>query len=146
MQPLLHLSDSDIQFHTIVQIMAASATASGGARKLCYSMSQCRHLVPTAKRTSTIKFFVENPVHFSSTRTRVKSTIPVRALDPQRDEETENPNINDKTGAFTSQVTLFLSYIFLYTFQIYHFSFVGNFIFGQKLFFFSQPILLVICL
>ncbi|KAK4590308.1 hypothetical protein RGQ29_020739 [Quercus rubra] len=83
--------------------MAASATASGGARKLCYSMSQCRHLVPTAKRTSTIKFFVENPVHFSSTKTRVKSTIPIRALDPQRDEETENPNINDKTGAFTSQ-------------------------------------------
>ncbi|XP_030973200.1 uncharacterized protein LOC115993057 isoform X3 [Quercus lobata] len=81
--------------------MAASATASGGARKLCYSMSQYRHLVPTAKRTSTIKFFVENPVHFS--RTRVKSTIPIRALDPQRDEETENPNINDKTGAFTSQ-------------------------------------------
>ena len=114
--------------------MAASATASGGARKLCYSMSQCRHLVPTAKRTSTTKFFVKNPVHFS--RTRVKSPIPIRALDPQRDEETENPNINDKTGAFTSQVILFLSYIFLYTFQIYHFSFVDNFIFGQKIFLF----------
>ncbi|KAL0010707.1 hypothetical protein SO802_005815 [Lithocarpus litseifolius] len=81
--------------------MAASATASGGARKLCYSMYQYRHLVPTAKRTSTIKFFVENPFH--SSRTRVKSTIPSRAVDPQRDEETENPNINDKTGAFTSQ-------------------------------------------
>ncbi|KAK4568945.1 hypothetical protein RGQ29_004383 [Quercus rubra] len=31
---------------------------------------------------------------------KVKSTIPIRALD---DEETEKPNISDKTGAFTSQ-------------------------------------------
>nr|POF26831.1 hypothetical protein CFP56_41086 [Quercus suber] len=54
-----------------------------------------------AKRTSTIKFFFEDLVHFS--RTRVKSTIPIRALDPQRDEEIEKPNIIDKTGAFTSQ-------------------------------------------
>ena len=40
---------------------------------------------------------------------KVKSTIPIRALD---DEETEKPNISDKTGAFTSQVTLFLLYNF----------------------------------
>ncbi len=106
-------------------IMAASATASGGAPNLRYSLS---HPI-TKKAEGTIKFFIHNPLHFSRT-TRLKTSFPIRALDPQteEEEETENQNFNNKSGSFTSQVTFFLSY-FIPTCQIYLFSFVGNFLF-----------------
>ncbi|GMY34085.1 Homoserine O-acetyltransferase [Fagus crenata] len=83
--------------------MAASATASGGAPNLRYSLS---HPI-TKKAKGTIKFFIHNPLHFSRT-TRLKTSFPIRALDPQteEEEETENQNFNNKSGSFTSQEDL----------------------------------------
>ncbi|KAF3952254.1 hypothetical protein CMV_022175 [Castanea mollissima] len=48
-------------------------------------------------------FLQREPVQSSSSsRTRVRSTIPIRALDPQKDEETEKPNVNDKTRGLST--------------------------------------------
>lgn len=85
--------------------MAASATASG-APKLCYSASQYGHSKPATKRAmGTIKFYIQNNVNFP--RRSAQRSFPIRALDPQRgeEEEQEDSSKNNKTGAFTSQVT-----------------------------------------
>lgn len=86
--------------------MAASATAVGAAN-LCYSASQHRHSKPASKKPmGTLKFVIQNPVHLS--RTRAETSFPIRALDPQTEEEEEKENDSNRTGAFTSpQVTFF---------------------------------------
>ncbi|XP_059458797.1 uncharacterized protein LOC132188382 isoform X1 [Corylus avellana] len=86
--------------------MAASATATGAAN-LCYSASQHRHSKPASKKPmGTLKFVIQNPVHLS--RTRAETSFPIRALDPQTEEQEEKENDSNRTGAFTSsQVTFF---------------------------------------
>ncbi|XP_059458799.1 uncharacterized protein LOC132188382 isoform X2 [Corylus avellana] len=80
--------------------MAASATATGAAN-LCYSASQHRHSKPASKKPmGTLKFVIQNPVHLS--RTRAETSFPIRALDPQTEEQEEKENDSNRTGAFTS--------------------------------------------
>ncbi|KAE7997307.1 hypothetical protein FH972_001953 [Carpinus fangiana] len=87
--------------------MAASATASAAAN-VCYSASHHRHSNPASKKPmGTLTFVIHNPVRLS--RTRTETSFPIRALDPQTEEQEEKENDNsNRSGAFTSpQVTFF---------------------------------------
>lgn len=53
---------------------------------------------------ATVKFAIENPIHFS--RTTARRSFPIRAVDPQREEDKENPSNNSKPGAFIYQEDL----------------------------------------
>ncbi|KAL6285937.1 hypothetical protein ACE6H2_010327 [Prunus campanulata] len=82
---------------------AASATATRASNLRYSSGSVHRRLRPAKKVTGYTKFATQYPNCFSSTR--VKGSLPIRALDPHRGggEEEESSGIANNTSASNSQ-------------------------------------------
>ncbi|CAL9010645.1 unnamed protein product [Prunus brigantina] len=83
----------------------ASATATGVSSLRYSSGSGHRRIRPAKKVTGYTKFAIQYPNCFSSTR--VKGSLPIRALDPQRrggeEEEEESSGIANTTSTSNSQ-------------------------------------------
>ncbi|BFG24701.1 hypothetical protein CerSpe_109750 [Prunus speciosa] len=83
----------------------ASATATGVSSLRYSSRSDHRRIRPAKKVTGYTKFAIHYPNCFSSTR--VKGSLPIRALDPRRggggEEEEESSGIANTTSASNSQ-------------------------------------------
>ncbi|KAL6285943.1 hypothetical protein ACE6H2_010333 [Prunus campanulata] len=83
----------------------ASATATGVSSLRYSSRSDYRRIRPAKKVTGYTKFAIHYPNCFSSTR--VKGSLPIRALDPRRggggEDEEESSGIANTTSASNSQ-------------------------------------------
>ncbi|XP_021826654.1 uncharacterized protein LOC110767425 [Prunus avium] len=83
----------------------ASATVTGVSSLRYSSRSDHRRIRPAKKVTGYTKFVIHYPNCFSSTR--VKGSLPIRALDPRRggggEEEEESSGIANTTSASNSQ-------------------------------------------
>ena len=88
----------------------ASATATAMAAKLRHSNSDHRRLNPAKRLAGPTKMAIHYPLRFSSGR--ANGSFVVRALDPESQRRDQKDAKNNNT-AFTSQVSLFLSQLFL---------------------------------
>lgn len=93
----------------------ASATVTGVSSLRYSSRSDHRRIRPAKKVTGYTKFVIHYPNCFSSTR--VKGSLPIRALDPRRggggEEEEESSGIANTTSASNSQVPPFFLFLVL---------------------------------